>query len=288
MEENEVLRRLKKIFPDKRVEIVKRLLGGMSNYTYVIKLDGQLYTFRIPGEFSEFFVNRILEKENLKLIEKLGISNKTIYFDVESGEKVATYIEGTPLHEGKNYPYKEIAKLLKKIHHSDLQSQEDYEPFLRLQQYESYNEDLGFVLPEKYLKIRNKFLYYKNILDNAPKVLCHGDSQPSNFILSEHVLHLVDFEFTANNDPIYDIACFANIRLEDGLNLLKAYFDDVDYDMLERFYLWRAFQALQWYNVAIFKDIKGMSKTLKIDFLEVASKYLLLATDLMKKVENIS
>ena len=39
-----------------------RLLGGMSNYTYVVKSEGKLYTVRILGEHADKFVWRHEEK----------------------------------------------------------------------------------------------------------------------------------------------------------------------------------------------------------------------------------
>ena len=117
--------------------------------------------------------------------------------------------------------------------------------------------------------------------------MCHGDSQPSNFIIGDDgKLYIVDFEYTANIDPIYDIACFANIRFEEGLKLLETYYQEVDDDKYLRFYLWRAFQCFQWYNVAYFKDIKGLSQKLKIDFKIVAESYLNNIKILMNEVKK--
>ena len=122
--------------------------------------------------------------------------------------------------------------------------------------------------------LRKRLFQYRPYLESQPKTLTHGDSQPSNFVYNNEHLVVVDFEFCGNNDPLYDIACFANKEYQEGLNLLYAYFATPTIDEQKRFHLWRAFQCMQWYNVAIFKDLKGMSKTLKIDFNWVAAHYL--------------
>ena len=41
-----------------------------------------------------------------------------------------------------------------------------------------------------------------------------------------------------------------------------------------RLYLWRAFQCLQWHNVALYKDLIGLSKDLGLDFNMIAAAYL--------------
>lgn len=287
MENNEVVLRFNKLFGVNNAVFDHRLLGGMSNYTYVLRVNDDFYTYRIPGDYAEVFVDRNIEKDNIKLMEGLHISNETLILNVSTGEKIAKYIPGKSMHTEVEFPYLEVAKLLKKIHGSNKLAANDYEPFNRLKKYEQNIISLGFIHNEEYNKTKERFLVYKDFLESQEKVLIHGDSQPSNFIINGDELSIVDFEFTGNNDLMYDIACFANMKLEHGLELLYKYFDVVDNSLLKRFYLWRTFQALQWYNVAVFKDLKGMSEKLKIDFNMVSKKYLNLAMTLIEKVENI-
>lgn len=286
MNEQEVLNRLQSIYPTKNIEIVHRLLGGMSNYTYVVKIDDELYTFRIPGEYSEKFVDRNIEKLNLKLISQLDITNETIYFDVESGEKVAKYVKGESVNTLEEYPYQEISDILKKIHNSGLIAENDYNPFKRLEEYENHVIELGFVHTKQYLDIKDEFFEYKEFLESQDKVLCHGDSQPSNFVYNGNTIISVDYEFTGNNDLCYDIACFANVKLEEGLKLLDVYFNNPNKEQTLRFYLWRTFQCFQWFNVAVFKDLVGMSELLKINFKVVSDKYLEKIFTLMEIIKN--
>ncbi|MDY0363540.1 MAG: RdgB/HAM1 family non-canonical purine NTP pyrophosphatase [Bacilli bacterium] len=287
--EEKILLEAKKVFNTDKIEIMHRLLGGMSNVTYVIKVYDKLYTFRYPGEKSEYFVDRSVEEKNIKLFEKLGVTNKTTYFSTETGIKVSEYIEGTSLNliSNEKYPFEDVAMLLKKIHNVEWKSDNDYNPFKRLEKYEQYCIEKGFVLPKSYLNIRDKFFTYKDYLQSLPKSFAHGDSQPSNFIITGRGLKVVDFEFTGNIDHIYDIACFANMRISDGEKLLETYyFGDVKDNEWFRFYSWRCFQCLQWFNVAVFKHLIGMSELLKINFLKVSEHYLDLANELYLKAQT--
>jgi len=283
-----VKKRLEALYPHNSIEIIHRLIGGMSNYTYVVKIDDEKYTYRIIGENANKFVDRGIEGKNIKLIESLNVSNDTVYFSSDTGDKVAKYLEGTPLHQSEEFPYEDVADILKQIHESNLKAENDYEPFNRLKKYENYIIELGFKHPKEYHYIKHEFFNFKEYLMSQKKVLCHGDSQPSNFVYNGKELFVVDFEFAGNNDLIYDIACFANIKNEHGLELLHTYYDNVDNDKLKRFYLWRTFQCFQWYNVAIYKELKGMSEKLKIDFKLVADNYLRKIFVLMSEVEKIS
>ena len=260
-------------------KILYRLSGGMSNYMYLVEIDGKLYTVRYPGEYSEKFVDRDLEENGIMLFEKLGLTNKTVYFNKKDSTKISTFTEGFALSDikrsGGALPYEKASELLKVVHNSGLKAVNDYAPFDRLNKYEKDLIELGFTLPSKYLEVKDEFLSYKGYLESQKKVLCHNDSQPSNFVLdNDGKLFIVDFEFTGNNDLIYDIACFANMELSDGEKLLEVYFTSPTSDEYKRFYLWRAYQALQWYNVAMFKELVGMSKTLRLDFKMIANSYL--------------
>jgi hypothetical protein len=55
-------------------------------------------------------------------------------------------------------------------------------------------------------------------------------------------------------------------------------------DEIKRLTLWRTFQALQWHNVAWYKDDIGLSQELQVDFANVAQKYLTLAQSLLSRL----
>ena len=84
------------------------------------------------------------------------------------------------------------------------------------------------------------------------------------------------------NDPFYDIACYGNAGFDKALALLECYVGhQPTEDELQRLKFHRAFQCLQWFNVAIFKDRVGLSKDLNMDFNAVALMFLGMAKDLI-------
>ena len=259
------------------IKVKERLMGGMSNFTFVIEVKGKLYTFRIPGKKAEKFVNRTVEKHNIELVEDLGLNNKTVYFEVETGYKIAEYIEGIPLHELDPLEFLDKASsILHKIHESGKVSDYDYDPLGRLALYESYLVEYKFTHSQRYVELKEKFLSYKNkYMDKAKLVLSHGDSQISNFVDTNNGLRLMDWEFTGNNDPYYDIACFGNNDFGHALALLPVYLKKTPtVEEFNRLYFFRAFQTLQWHNVALYKEFIGLSIDLGVDFMFVAGLYL--------------
>ena len=264
-----------------------RLMGGMSNYTYVIKVKDTPYTFRIPGKNADRFVDRHIERHHLALIEPLGLNNETVYLNEESGIKIAHYIEGTPLHEKNPLEYLNEAKeVLKKVHDSGLKSPYAYAPFERLARYESYVKDYNHTHHPRYESYKAVLVTHRAFLERFEKVLTHGDAQVSNFVVTDEGLRLMDWEFTGMNDPFYDIACFGNANFDHALALLPVYLGHTPTDEeFNRLYLWRIFQCLQWHNVALYKDFIGLSQDLNIDFYKVSNLYLDKAEALIKQLK---
>lgn len=254
------------------VEVIDRLMGGMSNYTYIINIAGDKYTFRVPGKGAQHFTNRIQEDEIIKAIEPLNLIEMPIVHDVENGYKIAPYIEGTCLVDIIEKPYSLIASTLKRLH-SHEKFAYDYNPLQRLDKYEKLinkPDPVYLVLKDKWTNI-----YNKNLKDVELKP-CHCDAQASNFVFGDNnKMYLLDWEFAANNDPIYDIACFGNVNTDEAITLLEAYYEErAGKNEYQRLYAWRMFQCLQWHTVATYKHEIGLSNDLSIDFNAVANAYL--------------
>ena len=286
--ENYITFRVNALLHAQDAKIVMRLEGGMSNYTYVVECQGKKYTYRVPGKFAERFVNRVEEWENIQEVERLGLNNVTEYVEIRSGEKLAEYVEGTIMSTTDVVSYNKMSvAALKKIHGSDMKFR-DYNAFGRLDTYQSYCLEMGYTFPQEYLDLRKKLEAIRATQTNVPKVPCHCDYQPTNLVISGEKLYVLDWEFAGMNDPFYDIACYGNAGFDKALALLEEYVGHKPTkDELQRLYFHRAFQCLQWFNVAIFKDRIGLSKDLNMDFNAVALFFLNMAKDLLENYDNL-
>jgi len=279
--------RASKAFKVKEEDVIvkSRLLGGMSHLTYQIEIKGVDYTYRIIGKDGNLFVDRNIELKNLDIIKPLKINNETVYFDVETGDKAAKFVQGTVLTQVDFKPHlKAVADILKKLHGSGYQPASDYGLIDRLNLYETYIEekkDLYLDLKSKWIKI------YESERKHLPKVFCHNDAQRSNMVIGTSKLYLLDWEYAGLNEFYYDIASFGNVHFEDALLLLDVYLErpatKEEQDAV-RFY--RMFQALQWHLVATRKDKIGLSEVLKFDFNMLAQKYLNLALTLYQEIKG--
>ena len=253
------------------------LVGGMMNISYIVKdKNKKRYVLYISTEQANEMVDRPLEKEHQRIAASLGITSKNVYFDESRGIKINEYIEGTSIDKINEFDYEKIATLFHKFHGSKTLSKLDYAPFERfINSYEK--EALSFVdnVDPTYKKLRDFLFKYKDYLESQKKVLSHNDAQRSNIVkdLNDNY-YLIDFEFVGNNDEIYDIATFGNGDVKEGRKLLDYYFANLTKDEIKRYYLWRIYVSLQWYNVAIVKHYRGEGKAHGFNFLSVASHFL--------------
>ena len=286
--EEYIVARVNALMHTQDAAIIKRLEGGMSNYTYVVETRGKRYTYRVPGKYAEKFVDRVEEWDNIQEVNKLGLNNATSYVEVISGEKLAEYVEGIIMSETDVVSYNDMSvKALKQIHNSDIRFK-DYNAFGRLADYERYCREMGFTHPKEYIELRGKLDQMRQAHADVPMVPCHCDYQPTNLVVSGDKLYVLDWEFAGMNDPFYDIACYGNAGFDKALSLLEAYVGHKPTSQeLRRLYYHRAFQCLQWYNVAIYKDRVGLSKDLNMDFNHVAAFFFGMAKELADQYDTL-
>ncbi len=276
MNEKDIQILLNKIL-GKNSKVIHPLIGGMMNRSYVVEdHNHKQYVLYISTPEANELVDRCLEQENQNLVNELGITSKNIYFDTTSGIKINEYIEGSSLDKIDSFSYDKLAILFHTLHNSKALSKEDYNPFLRFEGYVANRKKYHKEDEEKYLELLDLLCEHKAYLESQEKRLTHNDAQRSNIIKTPNDnYYFIDFEFMANNDPIYDIATFGNGDVKEGRKLLDYYFDfKPTKDEIKRYYLWRIYISLQWYNVAITKHYQGEGATHGFNFLDVASHFL--------------
>lgn len=288
--EKKIEKIIKHAFGTEDFDVLSRLMGGRSNYTYVVVVEGEKYTVRIPGKNGNLFVNREYERDNLNYVNRLHINNETVFLDVETGVKVSRFIEGEQLF-GKNYDvyFDKVVEVLKKVHQSE-KFRNDYKPMDRLAVYESFCSDLGYEHNDEYYDLKDEFYDYLEFLNNDEIVAAHNDAQPSNFIVGDDgIVYLTDWEFAGNNYVSYDIACFSDKEIEVSFQLLNHYLGrEATNEEKKRVCLWRVFQTLQWCNVAMYKELIGLSEELQVDFKQISHDYLKFAKVLLEIAEGLN
>ena len=183
-----------------------------------VEPDFSNYVLRIPDALSNFFSSRANEKKNLESAFLLGVCPLEIqYFDEKTGVMVTNFIKDCIPLSSNSFSNIELRKQaiqhLKLIHNSNMPFQNSFSRFFRLAKMnELLNE---FVKDSKFFELYSILKENDAQIseDHFVKVPCHNDPSPENFILKFGKMYTLDWENSALNDPMWDLAHFSAILI---------------------------------------------------------------------------
>ena len=77
-------------------------LGGLTNLVYRISTNENDYCLRIPGEGTESYIDRAVEKHNTKVAERAGVSPELYYFS-DDGLMLTRYLNDSDTMSGEKF-----------------------------------------------------------------------------------------------------------------------------------------------------------------------------------------
>jgi len=269
--------KLKKIISKslkKDIESVKFdsvVYGGMSNNTYLYLVGDKKYVAHVSTYGYDLFIKRSWEFKALKELKNFELSQKPIY--LSKNIRIFEYLDGISMNTIKYQDYyKEIALSFHKLHESTKSFKYTFGGLKYLDKIKGLVKEHEFVdlFNESYKILKDN----EELLKSRKLYPCHNDLQPTNLVLKDKLVYILDFEYSSDNDYLYDIAAFGNIDFNDSLNLLKVYnpnYDDIELKCLK---LWRIYINCLWYLTALKKEELGYNEVLKMNFSDVALMFL--------------
>lgn len=206
---------LRSVFNDENIIFDKsHFAGGITNYNYIMEIQGVKYVIREPGLMTERIINRQVEQVNNNIASELDINSKCIYFDPISGIKISVYINNSINlaldNPGLSHNLEAVSLLLKKIHTSKKPFPNVFDWHLELEKYEKVVEQLNGLLFSDYIMLKELLLNFMDEhIKNTIFVPCHNDTVPENFLLDkEGKYYLIDWEYSGMNDPAWDVTSY--------------------------------------------------------------------------------
>lgn len=233
--DNHAMELVAKVFDVEEYEIqdIKCLKAGMTNKSFLFRIGKRAYICRVPGPGTELLINRREEQAVYKAVTPLNITEHILYFDGDTGYKIAEFYEGARNSDASSWAdMEDCMAVVRKLHQADLKVDHHFDIRERINFYENLCLEHGGVLFEDYEQVRSWMNELLDGLDqlNRPETLSHIDSVADNFLfLPNGDIRLIDWEYAGMCDPLIDVSMCA----------IYSYYKEDEVDRLIEIYLQR-------------------------------------------------
>jgi thiamine kinase-like enzyme len=251
---------------------VRELPGGLTNRNYhVITPDGS-FVARIwggPGG-NLLAINRDHEYANSAVAAAAGVGAPVLEYRPEDCLLVIGYIEGrtygkADVADPANIP--RIAAACRRLHAAP-RFGNDFDMFEIQPRYSAVTAELGLRVPAGYDRFWPQFAAAQAALAvrDEGTVPCNNDLLAANFIDDGERVWLIDYEYSGNNDPCFELG---NIAAESGLSdaalagLVTAYYGRPRPSRIARA---RLFGLVARYGWTLWGAIQSATSPLDFDF----------------------
>lgn len=193
----------------KAIEVLP-LSGGLTNTNYKVEVDGRPYFVRVPGKGTELLaVDRANEFHNTKAAAEAGVGPKVLYHLPEYDVMVLEFLDGkTMSKDSLNAPRMptRMAQAIKKLH-SGPRFLTDFNMFRLTEFYLKICADRAIRIPDGYLDRTPTVAKIEKAMSvhPLPIVPCNNDLLAENYIDDGKQLWLIDYEYSGNNDPTFEL-----------------------------------------------------------------------------------
>lgn len=206
-----------------------RIPGGITNQSYRVEVDGKPCVLRLDGKSARTLgIDREGELVALRAMAALGIGAELVFSDVAAGVLVTRVVPGRALEpQDLRQPStaERIARLVRRVHEGPVFAGV-FSPFAVVRDYRQKAAALGTVVGDADRGLEIMASVEQCLGDPSPLRPCHNDLLAANLLIDGAELHIIDWEYAAMGDPVFDIANFVtNLQLADAdaEQLLEAY-----------------------------------------------------------------
>lgn len=280
--------------PEEIVDI-KIQKKGMTNRSFLFTLKDKRFIMRIPGEGTDNLINRREEAEVYKMIWDKKICDDIIYINPENGYKITAFLENARVCNSESpEDIRRCMKRLREFHNMKLSVNHFFDIFEKIDFYQSLwlSEESQYI---DYENTKKNVFSLKNYIDKhkADYCLTHIDAVPDNFLFctdsnGNEEIRLIDWEYSAMQDPHVDIAMFiiyAMYDREHAEQLIDAYFPEgCDIATRIKIYCYISVCGLLWSNWCEYKRDLGVEfGEYSLKQYRFAKDYYMIAKEFMRK-----
>jgi thiamine kinase-like enzyme len=249
----------------------ERTPAGLTNTNWRVEVDGTPYFVRIPGAATELLaVDRANELHNTMAAAEAGVAPGVVHalreWDVFVLEWLAARTMSNEALVAPGFPTR-IGGVLRRLH-AGPRFRDDFDMFRLSERYLALVDERDIDIPAGY----REHLHLLPRIEVAlavhplPTVPCHNDLLAENYLDDGERLWLVDWEYSGNNDPTFELG---NTAQELGYDesrqaeLCAAYFGEASPALLARMRLQMIMSDVGW---TLWAGIQARISTIDYDF----------------------
>jgi thiamine kinase-like enzyme len=249
--------------------VVSELPGGLTNTNYKVVVGGRSYVVRVSSKDAGLLaIDRENEYVNSVAAAEAGVGAGVVAYLPELGALVLDFIEGTTMSAEdlrRGDRLREVAAAIRQLHACP-RFRDDFNMFRVQERYIGIVQERGLRLPERYLEFAPQVTEIERAMGvrDEGTVPCNNDLLAENFIWTGDRFQLIDYEYSGNNDPMFELGNVwseSNLSLEQLDELVAHYYGRPLVNKVARARLWGLMSKYGWTLWASIQD--GVSS---IDF----------------------
>ncbi|MGY4710366.1 phosphotransferase [Mycolicibacterium sp. CBM1] len=199
---------------------LEELSGGLTNRNVKITTATGVYVARCSVNTKNLLgIDRDNEYVNSKAAEQAGVGAPVVDYRPDLGILLVGFLEGTTLTNADLQRPDVLARVAAgcRALHAGPRFRDRFNMFERQPAYLKVAQDNGFRMPADYLDYTDEFTAVQRVLDAADQttVPCNNDLLAGNFVDNGERVWLIDYEYSGNNDPCFELG---NLAAECGLS----------------------------------------------------------------------
>jgi thiamine kinase-like enzyme len=233
---------------------IEALTGGLTNTNWKITSRSGCYVVRISGKDTSLLaIDRANEAHNTQAAAEAGVGAPFVAAVPELDALVLEFVEGEvmspeKLREGDHV--EAIAAACRRLH-AGRRFLHDFDMFEIQPRYLRIVRERGFRLPDRYEEFEPKVRAMHAAMSARPEqtVPCNNDLLAENLILAGGGMRLIDYEYSGNNEPSFelgDVWSESNLSLEQLDELVAAYYGRPLRNKIARARLWGLMSKYGW------------------------------------------
>jgi thiamine kinase-like enzyme len=197
---------------------VSELPGGLTNRNYRVTTPAGAFVARVWSDGGLLAIDRRREYHNSVAAASTGVGAPVVAFDEPGHLLVLGYIEGRTLCNADiaaPATLPRVAAACRRLHAGPRFAGE-FDMFAIQRRYRRVTREHGFAVPGGYDELAGAARQARAALAVRPAVTvpCNNDLLAANFIDDGTDIRLIDYEYSGNNDPCFELG---NIWAECGL-----------------------------------------------------------------------